>query len=320
MNYYDEIKNILVDNIIGRKVREYKSNQKDLEGYYNVGKLLIEAQGGEARAKYGNQLIKEYSERLTSELGKGFSTRSLKYMRKFYLVCQKGQPLAAKFKTFNITWSNICEILKLKDENEIEYYLNISNTFNLTKRELRCKIKSKEYDRIDNEVKEKLSRQEVVPIKDTIPNPVVLNGLKFKEGLTEKILQKYIDENPVEFCKSLGEGYTYVNSQYKIKIGNNYNYIDVLLFNTIDLNYVVVELKITELKKEHIGQIQTYMNYIDLELKKEYHNKTNGVILCRKDNKWLIKYINSEEIRIRRFITSDENICEYLRGKNYELL
>ena len=319
MNYYDEIKNILVDNIIGRKVREYKSNQKDLEGYYNVDKLLIEAQGGETRAKYGNQLIKEYSKRLTSELGKGYSIQNLKNMRRFYLLFKKGQPLAVQFKAYNITWSNICEILSLRDEKEIEYYLNISNKFNLTKRELRNKIKFKEYDRLDDEVKEKLSKQEVVPIKDTIPNPVVLSGLKFKEKLTEKILQKYIDENPVEFCKSLGEGYTYVDSQYKIKIGNNYNYIDVLLFNTIDLNYVVVELKITELKKEHIGQIETYMNYIDLELKKEYHNKTNGVILCRKDNKWLIKYINSEEIRIKRFITSDENIREYL-GERNELL
>ncbi len=312
MNYYDEIKNILVDNIIGRKVREYKSNQKDLEGYYNVGKLLIEAQGGEARAKYGNQLIKEYSKRLTSELGKGYTPTRLKYMREFYLLIKKSPTLSDQFRSINITWSNICEILKLKDEKEIEYYLNISSKFNLSTRDLRKRIKLKEYDRLDDEVKEKLSKQEVVPIKDTIPNPVVLNGLRFKEKLTEKILQKYVDENPVEFCKSLGEGYTYVNSQYKIKIGNNYNYIDVLLFNVIDMNYVVVELKITELKKEHIGQIETYMNYIDLELKKEYHNKTNGVILCRKDNKWLIKYINSEEIRIRKFITRDENICEYL--------
>ena len=112
MNYYDEIKNILVDNIIGRKVREYKSNQKDLEGYYNVGKLLIEAQGGEARAKYGNQLIKEYSERLTSELGKGYSVRSLTNMRTYYLHLQKRQTMSAKFKTFNITWSNKYKINK----------------------------------------------------------------------------------------------------------------------------------------------------------------------------------------------------------------
>ena len=98
MNYYNEIKNILVDNIVGRKVREYKSNQKDFESYYNVGKLLVEAQGGEERAKYGDGLIKEYSKRLTTELGKGYSTRMLKRMRLFYLLIQKGTPLAAIFE------------------------------------------------------------------------------------------------------------------------------------------------------------------------------------------------------------------------------
>ena len=139
MNYCDEIKNILVDNIIGRKVREYKSNQKDLEGYYNVGKLLIEAQGGETRAKYGNQLIKEYSKRLTSELGKGFSAQNLRNMRNFYLFVQKNQTLSVILNNINITWSNICETLSLKDEKEIEYYLNISNKFNLSTRDLRKK-------------------------------------------------------------------------------------------------------------------------------------------------------------------------------------
>ena len=111
MNYYDEIKNILVDNIIGRKVREYKSNQKDLEGYYNIGKLLIEAQGGEARAKYGNQLIKEYSKRLTSELGKGYSIQNLKNMRRFYLVSQKRQSLIVLFIKYNISWTFITKLL-----------------------------------------------------------------------------------------------------------------------------------------------------------------------------------------------------------------
>ena len=108
MNYYNEIKNVLVDNAIGRKVREYKSNQKDLESYYNVGKLLVEAQGGEERAKYGDGLIKEYSKRLTSELGKGYSIQNLKDMRKFYQLIQKSQPLTVQFKNINITWSNVC--------------------------------------------------------------------------------------------------------------------------------------------------------------------------------------------------------------------
>ena len=306
MNYYDEIKNILVDNAIGRKVREYKSNQKDLESYYNVGKLLVEAQGGEERAKYGDGLIKEYSKRLTSELGKGYSVRSLTNMRTFYIFIQKWQPLAAKFKYVNVTWSNICEILYLKDINEIEYYLDLANKLCLTKRELKTKIRSNEYNRLPQETKEKLKNSNEVSSSEKVPSPVILDGLLYKDKLTEKIVQKWIDENPVSFCESLGEGYTYVKSQYKIKIGVNYNYIDVLLFNVMDMNYVVVEIKVTEIKKEHIGQIQTYMNYVDINLKKEFHNKTTGILLVRENNEWLIKYINGDDVTIRNFITSSE--------------
>ena len=314
MNYYNEIKNILIDNAIGRKVREYKSNQKDLESYYNVGKLLVEAQGGEKRAKYGNSLIKEYSKMLITELGKGYSVRSLTNMRTLFIFFQKWQPVAAEFKNMNISWSNLCEILKLKDIEEIRYYLNLSNKLCLTKRELREKIKSKEYERLDSKIKEKLVKQEEVSVKDKIPDPIVLEGLEYKERLTEKIVQKWIDENPSSFCETLGEGYSYIKSQYKIKIGLNYNYIDVLLFNVIDMNYVVVEIKVTELKKEHIGQIETYMNYVDVNLKKDFHNKTTGILLVRENNKWLIKYINNDGILVRNYITSDEQVSEYLGG------
>ena len=314
MNYYDEIKNILVDNAIGRKVREYKSNQKDLESYYNVGKLLVEAQGGEERAKYGNELMKEYSKKLTNELGKGYSVRMLQKMRQFYLLVQKWPPLAAKFKSINITWSNICEIMQLKNLEEIDYYLNLSNKLCLTKLELRTKIKSKEYERLDSKIKEKLLKQEEVSVKDKIPDPIVLEGLESKERLTEKIVQKWIDENPASFCEALGEGYSYIKSQYKIKIGSNYNYIDVLLFNYISNSFVVVEIKVTELKKEHIGQIETYMNYVDANLKKEFHNKTTGILLVRENNKWLIKYINNNGIIVRNYITNEEQVSECLGG------
>ena len=314
MNYYNEIKNILVDNAIGRKIREYKSNQKDLESYYNVGKLLVEAQGGEERAKYGNGLIKEYSKRLTTELGKGYSTRVLKKMRIFYMLVQKGPTLSALFENVNITWSNVCEILKLKDTNEIEYYLNLSNKLCLTARELRTRIKSNEYGRLPVEVKEKLKSNEVVGTNEKVPSPIVLQGLKVNDKLTEKIVQKWIDENPASFCEALGEGYTYVKSQYKIKIGSNYNYIDVLLFNYISNSFVVVEIKVTELKKEHIGQIETYMNYVDINLKKDFHNKTTGILLVRENNKWLIKYINNDGIIIRNYITSEEQVSECLGG------
>ena len=311
MNYYDEIKNILVDNAIGRKVREYKSNQKDLESYYNVGKLLVEAQGGEERAKYGDGLIKEYSKRLTSELGKGYTVTRLKYMRTFFEVVKKSPPLADQFKNINITWSNICEILYLKNIEEIKYYLNLSNKLCLTKRELRLRIKSDEYNRLPAEVKEKLKSNEVISNSEKVPSPVVLHDLRVDGKLTEKLVQALIDENPINFCNALGEGYTYCGSQYKIKIGANYNYIDVLLFNVMDMNYVVVEIKVTELKKEYVGQIQTYMNYVDVNLKKEFHNKTTGILLVRQNNKWLIKYINNDGITIRSFITDNEKIIVY---------
>ena len=314
MNYYNEIKSILVDNAIGRKVREYKSNQKDLESYYNAGKLLVEAQDGEERSKYGDGLIKEYSKRLTSELGKGYSTRNLKYMRNFYTVCQKRQSLIAEFKFHNVSWTCITKLLKLDDINAIFYYVKCIGKMNLTTRELDLKLKSKEYERLDSKIKEKLVKQEEVSVRDKIPDPIVLEGLEYKERLTEKVVQKWIDENPTLFCKSLGEGYSYIESQYKIKIGSNYNYIDVLLFNTIDLNYVVVEIKVTELKKEHIGQIETYMNYVDVNLKKDFHNKTTGILLVRENNKWLIKYINNDGILVRNYITSDEQVGEYLGG------
>ena len=235
-------------------------------------------------------------------------------MRTLFIFSQKWQPVAAEFKNMNISWSNLCEILKLKDIEEIRYYLNLSNKLCLTKHELREKIKSKEYERLDSEIKEKLLKREEVSVNDKIPDPIVLKGLEYKERLTEKIVQKWIDENPSSFCETLGEGYSYIKSQYKIKIGLNYNYIDVLLFNVIDMNYVVVEIKVTELKKEHIGQIETYMNYIDTNLKKDFHNKTTGILLVRENNRWLIKYINNDGILVRNYITSEEQVSECLGG------
>ena len=133
MNYYKEIKDILINNEVTKRVKEYSKNKSDLDSYYNVGKLLVEAQGGEARAKYGDGLIKEYSKRLTSELGKGYSTRNLKNMRKFYLF-QKGQTMSAQ-----LTWSHYCEIFSLINNNEINYYIGISINQNLTVRQLRKK-------------------------------------------------------------------------------------------------------------------------------------------------------------------------------------
>ena len=291
MNYYDEIKNILITNEAYKKAKDYYKNRNDLMSYYNVGKLLIDAQGGEKRAKYGNHLIKEYSIKLTKELGKGYSTRTLKLMRKFYLF-QKGQALPAQ-----LTWSHYIELLSIKNVNEINYYINVSKSQNLSYRELRKRIKSKEYERLSDETKDKLISNNEVNIKDSILNPIIINT--FNKDITkfnEKILKEFILNDIDNFLRQLGSGYSYIGNEYPIVLGDRYNYIDLLLFN-INFNcYVCIELKITELKKEHIGQIETYMHYIDSNIKSLYQNNTIGIIICKKDNKFVMEYCSDDRV------------------------
>ena len=150
MNYYDQIKEYLINNEVYKKVKDYSKNTSDLNTYYNVGRLIIEAQGGESRAKYGDNLIKEYSFKLSKEIGRGYSTRSLKYMRKFYLFIQKGQTLSAQ-----LSWSHYVELLKFDDIDEINYYISISINQKLGVRELRFKIKNREYERLPKDAKNK---------------------------------------------------------------------------------------------------------------------------------------------------------------------
>ena len=297
-NYYNEIKNELINNKIYKRVKDYSKNRNELSTYYNVGKLLIEAQGGEDRAKYGDNLIKEYSERLTKELGKGYTFTALSRMREFYLLCEKVAPV-----TQQLSWSHYCELLPLKDINEINYYIDISVAQNLSYRQLREKIKNKEYQRLDDKTKLKLINKEEMNIGDNIKNPIIIkNKLDIdKENISEKILQRLILEDISSFLKELGEGYSFIENEYKIKINNTYNYIDLLLFNIKYNCYVVVELKVTEIKKEHIGQIQIYMNYIDKHIKGITNNKTIGIIVARRDNHYYIEYSSDERIYTRNY-------------------
>ena len=301
MNYYNEIKNELVNNEVYKRVKDYSKNKNELSTYYNVGKLLIEAQGGEDKAKYGNALIKEYSEKLTNEIGRGYTFSALSRMRQFYLLSEKIATLSQQ-----LTWSHYCELLVFDNVDEINYYIKQTEIYNLSVRELREKIKSKEYQRLDNNTKLKLINKEETVVSDFIKNPIVIRN-KYnidKESITEKILQRLILEDIPSFLKELGEGFTFVENEYKIKIGNTYNYIDILLFNYIYNCFVVIELKVTELKKEHIGQIQIYMNYVDKNIKTINQDKTIGVIICKKDNGYYIEYSSDNRIFSKNYILS----------------
>jgi len=286
MNYYNEIKETLIKNEVYKKVKDYSKNKSDLNSYYEVGKLLIEAQGGEKRAKYGNKLIKEYSERLTRELGKGYSTRTLKYMRKFYMLIQKGQTLSAQ-----LSWSHYTELLKIDNINEIKYYIYICESQNISVRELREKIKSKEYERIG--FKEELESPKVNTL---IKDPIVIKTKNIPKKITEYMLHNLILENIDSFLKELGIGFTYVGHEVKITIGKDKHSMDFLLFNYKFNCFVVIEIKITEFKAEHIGQIKKYINYVDENIKEPFNDKTVGIVICKDINGYVLKYCTDERI------------------------
>lgn len=291
MNYYNEIKNELINNEVYKKVKDYSKNKNDLNTYYKVGKLIIEAQGGEERAKYGDGLIKEYSSRLTLELGKGYSERNLKNMRKFYLLVQKGQPVVAE-----LTWSHYTILLSLNNINKMNYYIDKILKYKLSKRELIRSIKNNEYERLSEETKNKLVNNVENKIEDFIKNPILIKNTYSYEVISEKMLKSLILDDLDNFMQELGEGFCYIENEYKIKIGDRYNYIDLLLFNIKYNCYVVIELKVTELKSEHIGQIEKYMNYIDKNVKSINQDKTIGIIICKKDNKFIMEYASDERI------------------------
>ena len=291
INYYDEIKKELLNNEITKKVKNYSINKSDLNTYYNVGKLLKEA-----GKHYGEGIIKEYSKRLTNELGKGYSISNLKNMRNFYVFFLKSQTMSGQ-----LTWSHYIELLKLVDKEKINYYIKIIEEENLSVRELRKKIKNNEYERLDEETKKKLKDKEKLKLPDLVKNPLQIRNTSGNNEISEKVLQKLILEDIPSFLKELGSGFSFIDNEYKIKMGDRYNYIDLLLYNIKYKCYVVVELKVIELNSNHTGQIQKYMNYIDKNIKNIDDNKTVGIIICKKENRYVIEYCSDDRIISREY-------------------
>ena len=291
MNYYEEIKNEFINNEINKKVKNYLINRKDLETRYNVGKLL-----SEAGKKYGEGIINEYSKKLTLELGKGYNVTNLKRYRQFYILIQKGAPMAHQ-----LSWSQYVELLSIKDLPKVMFYINLCIKHNLTKRQLRERIKSKEYERLSESAKSKFVANEQPLLPDLVKNPILIKNTNKYTEISEKVLQQIILEDIKNFMQELGTGFCYISNEYPIKIGNNYNYIDLLLYNVEFNCYVVVELKVTRLKKEHIGQIEVYINYIDKNLKKSNQDRTIGIIICKENNELIIEYCSDKRIISREF-------------------
>ena len=293
MNYYNEIKNKLIDNEIYSKVKDYSKERHKVITYFEIGKLLNEAGG-----KYGDNIIDEYSKKLVIEVGKKYNRRTLFRMKQFYNMFsdEKVSPVATQ-----LSWSHYTELLTIKDENELMYYINITVEKRLSKRELRQKIRNNEYRRLPLETKNKLAVEDKIDVKDLVPNPILIKNRNNIEIFTEKALHQLILEDIESFMKELGNSFSFIGSEYKIKIGDRYNFIDLLLFNIKYNCYVVVELKVTEFKVEYISQVQKYMNYIDKNIKEINNNDTIGILICKRENKFVIEYCSNDRITVREY-------------------
>ena len=256
MNYYNEIKEQLINNEIYKKAKDYSKNRSDLSTYYNVGKLLYEA-----GKHYGEGIIKQYSNRLTNELGKEYTVTNLKYMRQFYSYAKSHSV------SDQLSFTHYRKLLPIKNEDKILYYIKVTIEQKLSVRELEIKIKNKEYERLDSKTKEKLITKEEAKINDFIKNPILIKNSYNYTKISEKILKQLIIEDLDNFMKELGEGFCYIENEYKIKIGERYNYID-----------------------KHIKTIT--------------QNKTIGIIVCAKDNKIILEDCSDPRIYETSFVLS----------------
>ena len=292
MNYYKEIKNKIIDNEIYSKIKDYSKEKHKVITYFEIGKLLTEAGG-----KYGDNIIEEYSLKLVKEVGKKYNKRTLFRMKQFYNVFND-----SKVSTMwtQLTWSHLRLLFNLEIDS-INYYIQIIINNHLSVRELEFKIKSNEYERLPESTKNKLILEDKLEVKDLVPNPILIKNNNNIHIISEKVLHNLILEDIESFMNELGTCFCFVGNEYKIKIGDRNHYIDLLLFNIKYNCYVVIELKVTEYKAEYISQVEKYMNYIDKNVKEISNNNTIGILICRKENSFVIEYCSDERIIVREY-------------------
>ena len=306
MNYYKEIKNLIEEKEVNDKVRYLESNKETIKTYYEIGRLLIKAQDGEEKAKYGDGLIKKWSSELSREYGKGYNLTNLKNMRQLYLIIKKSRTPCDQL---TLTWSHWRYLLPLKNENERNYYINRCIQNNLSVRGLINEIKTKSFDRLSYADKKHIKlitdKETSLDIKDMIHDPILIN-IDDNEKISEKVLKKYILKELEHFFLELGTGFTFVGSEYKLSYDNKNYYVDLLLFNTELNRYIVCELKLGEIKPGDVAQTKVYMMLTDKFLKRRFHNETISIIITRKNGKLALEYISVPNIFVTTYRLSNK--------------
>ena len=288
--YYVEIEHLIKSNEISKRARKLEENYSLVETYYHIGRLIVEAQGGSKKAKYGNELIKKWSIKLTEIYGKGYDATNLRRFRQFYITFQKCGPLDRI-----LSWLHYCLLLPIKDENKRNYYINLCIKNNLSKRELHQEIKSNAYERLVHKPENiEIEIPKTYSITTDMKNPIIIPIIN--EVNNEHDLELNILANLDFFFKQLGQGFTYVAHQYKLVKDNHNYFVDILLFNYEFNAFVIIELKLRSLRKEDKAQIEFYMNLVDEQVKRPFHNRTIGIIISKESDKFIVNFIRGNDI------------------------
>jgi predicted nuclease of restriction endonuclease-like (RecB) superfamily len=299
-------------------------NQTMVLTYFEIGEMLVEEeQEGKERADYGKQILKELSKVLTKEFGRGFSVDNLENMRRFYLVYGKSETLSrisenaiseTSSRNFNLSWSHYLKLMRIDDEKERKFYEIEAQKNNWSVRELQRQFDSALYTRLvlsrDKEKVKELSEKGLVfeKPKDAIKDPYILEfiGLPEHTKYSENDLEQELIDKLEHFLLELGNGFTFVARQKRISFDDKHFRIDLVFYNRILKCFVLIDLKIGEIKHQDLGQMQMYVNYYDREVRLEDENKTIGIVLCKDKSESVVEYTlpeNNEQIFASKYQT-----------------
>ena len=288
--FYEQIKRILSE---ARNKVYQTANFAMVEAYWNIGKSIVEQQGGEEKAEYGVRLIAELSKQMSTDFGKGFTVANLKNMRQFYLTFPKSYALRSE-----LSWTHYRLLMRVENKNARRFYIEEAIKSNWSTRQLERQINSFFYERLlSSQNKEKVSEEiqklesAKVP-EDIIRDPYVLEflGLNPKDDFYESDLEEALITHLQKFLLELGRGFSFVARQKRITFDGRHFRIDLVFYNYILKCFVLIDLKIGDLTHQDLGQMQMYVHYYERELMNEGDNPPMGIVLCADKSESIVKY------------------------------
>lgn len=323
---YKEIKSILEQ----ARNKVYKvANSTMVEAYWNIGRVIVEKQGGSNKAEYGTALIKNLSKKMTKEFGKGFTVANLKNMRQFYLIFQKSYALRSE-----LTWTHYRLLMRVENENARNFYIEECIKSNWSTRQLERQITTLFYERLlSSKDKEKVSKEiyklepQIKKAEDIIRDPYVLEflGLPENTSFLEKNLEQALIDHLQKFLLELGRGFSFVARQKRITFDGRHFYIDLVFYNYLLKCFVLIDLKVGDLTHQDLGQMQMYVHYFEEEMMNEGDNPPIGIVLCADKSDSIVKYtLSKNETQVfaskyKAYLPSEEELLSEIR-KEYNML